>query len=176
MRQFWGALSAPFFLVHRRRSAFILRLLHDEDEWQHTDKDDHHETEGVVESQHIRLSIDHSDDGGVGLAAGGRGVGSGRYHASRHGLDRRLGRWVISSHMRAQIGDVYLLMSAQDRGHAGDPDARTDVAHEIEQAGSVADLFFGNGIIGDGSEWNEEQSHRGALDDQRNKEIPIACV
>ena len=71
----WGALSAPFLLVHCRGSAFVLRLLHDEDERQHTNEDDHHEAEGVIESQHVGLAIHHSHNRGVGLAGGSRCVG-----------------------------------------------------------------------------------------------------
>src|SRR4051794_20050917 len=67
-------------------------------------------------------------------------------------------------------------MTREDGGDAGDANARTDIAHEIEETGCVPDLLFRDWVVGDGSERNEEQSHRGALNDQGPEEVPVTDV
>src|SRR3954470_17788921 len=171
-----GARLRHNFLVHRHRDALALRLLHNEDKWQHANEDDHHESEGVVEREHVGLAIYHASKSGVGLARGCGWITAPAYKAGDQRTNHSLSRLIVRSNVRTQNIDVGLLMSCQDRGHAGDPDARTDVAHEIKETSRIADLFLRNRIVGDGGKRDEEQPHCGSLDNQRNKEVPIAGV
>ena len=67
-------------------------------------------------------------------------------------------------------------MAGDSGRHGSNANARADVAHQIEQAGGIAHLFFRNGIVGDGSQWHKQQSHRRALQQLWPEDVPITGI
>src|ERR1035437_6088495 len=73
--------------------------------------------------------------------------------------------------MRAQSVDVFLLVAELHGFDHGDPDAGSDVSHEIEQAGGISHALIWNRAIGNGSERHEHKTQRGTLNHERPPEI-----
>src|SRR5215469_1985469 len=93
-------------------------------------------------------------------------------HVRDHRLCLRADRGDVLSKARG----VRLLVAGENRSHRGDADAGADVAHEIKEAGGIAHRLFRNGIVGERGEWDEDQSHSGALQYERPEEVPITDV
>src|ERR1035438_3698450 len=73
--------------------------------------------------------------------------------------------------MRAQGVDVLLLVAELHGFDHGDPDAGSDVSHEIEQASGISHALIWNRAIGNGSERHEHKTERRTLNHKRPPEI-----
>ena len=83
---------------------------------------------------------------------------------------------IVRIDVAAEVVGVGLGVARRNRGHAGNADAGPDIAHQVEQAGSVAHLFFGDRAVGDGGERHKQQSHGHALQKLRPEDVPVTGV
>ena len=76
--------------------------------------------------------------------------------------------------MRAQNVVLRLGAAAEHRCDTRNPYAPTEIPHEIENAGGVSQLLFGNAAHRHSRERHEDETHRNALEELRPKDIPIS--
>ena len=70
-----------------------------------------------------------------------------------------------------------LLLRARNHGSdRSNPDAASDVTHQIKNAGRVSHFLLGDGIVGDGRQWNEQQAHGAPLENLRPENVPVTRI
>src|SRR5882724_1173089 len=164
--------SAPSL---RAASAFG-GLFHNQNERQAGSEHDCQKKEDVNITHHGGLLLDHAKESGSGLSGGGGCVHAaghkGRFHLGHHVLCQR----IVRSYVCPKGIGVNLSMARRNCSHAGNADTGADVAHEIEQAGGIAHLLFGNQAVGDGGKRHKQQSHGHALQKLRPEDVPVTGV
>src|SRR5579872_6813090 len=168
--------SRPCFLMRRYRRAFMFWLAHQQDQGGDHQKQNSQEEKCGVEGNHGRLARDHAEYGGIGLVGGGGKIHSPRHETGARSINHLSRGQVEGGHVRDQVVDVGLCVARHNGGGSGDAYTASEIPHDIEDAGGIAHLLFGNGVMRGGGQGNENKAQRKPLDELRPGYIPVSGV
>ena len=164
-------------LMHHHRSGLFPGRAHQQNERKHRQKHDGEQPEDVVERHDGGLLPDDVFNHAICHPLSGCGIRAPlRHHHAFHPIHESLRLKVARGDVGCKRIDVYLGVSGLYGLNHRDPDARADVPHQIEDAGSVPHSFQRDRVIRDRRKWNEYQSHSDSLPDECPEEIPIADI
>ena len=152
--------------VCHHHATLLPRRTHQEDQREHAEEDHGQQPEDIVERHDCGLLTNQVFDHAIRHALSGGRIGAGlSHHHALHAIHHSLRLKVAGSYVSGEAVDMYLRMACLNGQHQGNTDAGADVAHQVEDAGSVAHALHRDGIVGNRRERDEHQPHAHPLPD-----------